>query len=402
LRDYRRYVIGWLTVLVATQMQSVALQWEIYDRTGQPFALAMVGLMQIIPALALILPAGHYADAHDRRYVIALGMIGTTLTSLALAGASLMDAPVSAFYALLLLDATFLTMARPARSSILPLIVPEKIFPNAVAWNSSMMQMGLMVGPALGGLIIAALKPAAAYVISACGSMLFAVLILRMSIRRPAHKREPMSVATLLGGARFVWGSRLVLAAIVLDMFAVLFGGAVYLLPIYARDILDVGEWGFGLLRAAPAAGACVTAMIVAHLPPMKHAGRNLLLAVVGFGIATIVFGLSQWFWLSLAMLALTGATDNVSVVIRHTLVQMATPDEKRGRVSAVNSVFISTSNELGGFESGAVAQLLGPVVAVVSGGVGTLIVVAVTAWRAPMLRRLGRLDDIKAEGVRP
>lgn len=395
IADYRRYALGWLIVLIGTQVQSVALQWEIYVRTEAAISLGLVGLVQIVPALVFLLPAGHVADAYDRRRVITLGMAGTTLTSLALGWASIRAVDVWMLYVLLFFDATFLALARPSRSAMLPLIVPEAIFGNAVAWNSSLSQVGMVCGPALGGLIVAWYPPAA-YFLSAAASTLFGVAALRITAAPPRREREPMSLARLFGGAKFVWNSPLVLSAIALDMFAVLLGGATYLLPIYARDILHVGEWGFGLLRAAPAVGAFVTALALAHAPPMQRAGRNLLLGVAGFGAATIVFGLSEWFWLSLVMLALTGATDTVSVVVRHTLVQLATPDAMRGRVSAVNSVFIGTSNEIGGFRAGSVAELIGPVASVVLGGVGTLGVVAWTALAAPSLRRLRRLDQVR------
>lgn len=397
LVDYRRYAINWIIVLIGTQMQSVALQWEIYNRTNNALALGFVGLVQMIPALVFLLPAGHVADSYDRRRVIALGMAGTTMTSLGLAAATIMQTPVATLYVLLFLDAMFLALARPARAAMLPLIVPEAIFSNAVAWNSSMVQMAMMVGPALGGLIVAIYLPTA-FFISAFGSTIFGLSMLRVRIPAQSRPREPMSLQRLLSGAKFVWNSRLVLPAISLDMFAVLLGGAVYLLPIFAKDILKVDEWGFGLLRAAPAAGAFCMAMIVAHLPPMQRAGRKLLISVAIFGVATIVFGLSSWLWLSLAMLFIAGMADNISVVIRHSLVQLATPDNMRGRVSAVNSVFIGASNEIGGFESGLVAHYFGPVISVVSGGIGTIGVVLLTAWRSPSLRRLGRFDEIKPE----
>ncbi len=386
-----------MLVLLGTQVQSVALQWEIYERTEQAIALGLVGLVQIVPALLFLLPAGHLADSRDRRGVVTVGMVGTTLTSLALAGASMASAPVWLLYLLLFLDATFLSLARPARSAMLPLIVPEAVFGNAVTWNSSLFQLAMVVGPALGGLVVAWWLPAA-YLFSAAGSTLFAIIMWFIALRPQQRSGSRASLQTLLAGMSFVRRTPLVLAAISLDMFAVLLGGAVYLLPIFAKDILQVGEWGFGLLRAAPAVGALLMALVLAHTPPMRHAGRNLLLAVAGFGLATIIFGVSRSFWLSLVALALTGALDNISVVIRHTLVQLATPDSMRGRVSAVNSVFIGLSNELGGFESGLVAQGFGPVVSVVSGGIGTIAVVAATAVMSPTLRQLDRVDDAAAE----
>jgi len=392
--DYRKYCIGALIVLIGTQMQSVALQWEIYERTEEAIYLGLIGLVQIIPAILFLLPSGHIADTYDRRRVVALGMVGTTLTSIGLYVASIMVAPVYVIFILLFFDAVFLVLARPARAAMMPLIVPEKIFGNAVAWNTSLFQVALMAGPALGGVVVGLYLPAA-FIISAVASATFAVLILMITIPKNTAKREPLSIERLLSGAKFVKDSKLVLGAVGLDMFAVLLGGATYLLPIYAKDILHVDERGFGLLRAAPAVGAFAMAILLAHRPPMQRAGRNLLWAVAGFGLATIAFGLSEWFWLSFVMLMMTGVTDNISMVIRHTLVQLATPNEMRGRVSAINSVFIGVSNEMGGFESGFVAQYFGPIVSVVSGGIGTLFVVAATAIGFPQLRKLGRLEDV-------
>ncbi|NJL31689.1 MAG: MFS transporter [Phycisphaerales bacterium] len=393
---YRHYTVGWVLVVLFTQVQSVALQWEILQRTDSPMALGLVGLMQIIPALILILPAGHLADTYDRRRVMMVGMVGTTMTSLGLGVMSILVAPLWSIYAVLFLDAVFLTIARPARSAMLPLLVPAENFANAVTWNSSLFHLALIVGPALGGLVIAIYIPAA-FFLSATASTLFGVLLLTLQLRKTQeNKREPVSLHTMLGGFRFIWKTKLILGAITLDMVAVFLGGVVYLLPIFAKDILEVDAKGFGLMRAAPAIGAVLMSVVLAHLPPMQRAGRALLWSVVGYGVATIGFGLSPWFGLSLLMLFLTGVLDMVSVVVRHTLVQLATPDEMRGRVSAVNGVFIDVSNELGGFRAGAVAEFIGPVVTVVSGGIGTILVVGITALTIPALARLKQLQDIK------
>jgi MFS family permease len=281
--------------------------------------------------------------------------------------------------------------------AVLPQIVPRDVFPNAVMWNTSSWQIASVAGPALGGFIVSVSAPLA-YIVSAASCLVFVAFLARLRLRAPAEETEAATAETLLAGLRFVWRSRVILAAISLDMFAVLFGGAVALLPIYAKDILRVGATGFGWLNAAPAAGALCMAVALAHLPAMRRAGRNLLLCVTGFGLATIVFGLSRSFWLALAMLFITGALDNVSVVIRHTLLQLMTPDRMRGRVSAVNGIFISVSNELGGFESGLVAHFFGPVVSVVSGGAGTILVVLVTALAAPGLRRVATLHEAAPE----
>ncbi len=399
--DYRRYLLGWLAALLGTRIQSVAIGWEIYQRTGEALALGMVGLVQALPTILLALPAGYLADRWPRRRLIMLSLAGMTLTSLGLALVSWFQGPILLMYGLLLLDAACVAVGRPARLALLPRLVPRVAFSNAVTWNTSMFQISSVVGPAIGGFVIAAHVPSA-YLLAACGSVVFVLLLARMNLasaaEAPGEAGETDRLANLLAGMRFVRRKRVILAAVSLDMFAVLFGGAVYLLPIFAEDILGVGARGFGWLNAAPAAGAFCMAMLLAHRPPMRQAGRNLLVAVAGFGAATVVFGLSKSFWLSLAMLFLTGALDNISVVVRHTLVQMLTPDRMRGRVSAVNGVFIGISNELGGLESGLVAHWFGPVVSVVSGGLGTIAVVIATAWASPKLRRIGALDEIGSQ----
>jgi MFS family permease len=306
-------------------------------------------------------------------------------------------------YVLLLLDAAFNRVAWPARAAMLPALVPREAFENAVKWRTSGFEIAAMIGPAVGGFLIAWSVPSA-YWLSAGTEGLFIVLLLRLAIppRAPQEQRPPRGVAgvtaDLAEGLGFVWRNKLVLGAISLDLFAVLLGGAVYLLPIFAIDILGVGATGLGWLRAAPAAGALLCALALAHLPPMRRAGWTLLASVAGFGVSTIVFGLSTSFWLSMGMLFLTGVFDNVSVVVRQTLVQLATPDAMRGRVSAVNAVFIGSSNELGGFESGAVAQLVGTRTSVVLGGAGTLAVVCLWSLLFPRLRRLRLLAGEAAE----
>lgn len=394
--DYRRYALGSLIASVGTRIQGVAIGWEIYQRTGEALALGLVGLVQALPVIVLALPAGYLADRLERRRLVLLSLIGMALCSLSLALVSHLRGPVPLMYALLFLDATALSLGRPARMSLLPHLVPREIFPNAVTWNMSLYQISSVLGPAIGGFIVAARVPTA-YLASAACSLVFVGLLAQIRLRPAEAELGAVSSDTLLAGLRFIARARVVLAAITLDMLAVLLGGAVYLLPVFAKDILHVGARGFGWLNAAPAAGAFCMALLLAHLPPMRRAGRNLLLAVTGFGVATIVFGLSRSFWLSLTMLFLGGALDNVSVVIRHTLIQLLTPDRMRGRVSAVNSVFISASNELGGLESGVVAHFFGPVISAVSGGIGTLVVVATTTFASPGLRRVGRLHEPEA-----
>jgi MFS family permease len=296
-------------------------------------------------------------------------------------------------YLIILLNACALTFARPARSALLPGLVPKEIFTNAATWNATFFELASVAGPAIGGLIIARFSVVAAMILSAACTAVCLWLTALLPDPHVPRKPEPLNIGTLVAGVRFVWRTKILLAIMTLDLFAVLLGGAVYLLPAFAER-MGVGASGFGCLRAAPSVGAITMAMLIAHLPPMKRAGRSLLLAVLGFGAATIVFGFSHSFWLSLAMLFLTGAFDNISVVVRHTLVQLLTPDNMRGRVSAVNQVFIGSSNELGGMESGYVAQAFGPVFSVVAGGIGAMIVTVLVALKWPQIRKFGSLQS--------
>jgi MFS family permease len=287
----------------------------------------------------------------------------------------------------------FQALGWPARSALVMQTVPTEHFGNATTWSSSGFQTASVFGPALGGLILVKSVPAA-YLMDALTQAVFAIFLSLLVLRPALRSSEPANWRTVSAGIRFVQEHPMILAIITLDLFAVLLGGATYLLPAYADMILHVGSAGFGWLRAAPAIGAVAMGLVMAHRPPMKHAGKALLLAVAGFGVATIVFGLSKNFWLSLLMLGLTGAFDNVSVVVRHTLVQVLTPDEMRGRVSAVNNIFIGASNELGGFESGATARFFGPVASVVGGGIGTIAVVLAVMFVWPEVRRFGSLQQ--------
>lgn len=393
--NYRLYVAGWFIALLGIRIQSVAIGWEMYQRTGEALSLGLVGLVQALPAMGFALPAGFLADRFDRRRLMAQSLVGMTIASFGLAVLSLTQGASTLMFILLFLDATCVTLGRPARIALAPRLVPDKVFPNAVTWNMSLMHIASVAGPAIGGLIVAVNVPLA-YILAACSSLAFIIMLKRVELQPATRQAGKISAKNLLAGIEFVRQNRVLLAMITLDLFAVLLGGAVYLLPIYAQDILQVGARGFGWLQAAPAAGAFCMAILLAHLPPMQRAGRTLLLAVAGFGVATIIFGLSTSFWLSLAMLFMTGALDNISMVVRQTVSQLLTPDEMRGRVSAVNSIFISASNELGGFESGIVAHWFGPIFSVVSGGIGTLIVVATTAVAAPELLSLGALHEAK------
>jgi MFS family permease len=393
-----RYLLGTTLVQIGMGAQGLAIGWELYQRTHQPLALGYGAGVQAIPMILLSLPAGYLADRFDRRTLIALTLLGVAACSLGLAWLSAVHGPTNWMYLLLLLDATMMTLGRPASAAILPTLVPPELLENAMKWRMSLFQVSALGGPALGALIVGWYVPGA-YWLNALAALLFIALLFSLRLRPSPAAAGTMTLASVLGGVRFVWGQKVILAAASLDMFAVLLGGATYLLPIFATT-LHSGPPNpareahlLGLLRMAPALGALAMGIVMAHLPPMKHAGRAMLLAVAGFGAATIVFGFSKLFWLSWAMLFLTGVLDNVSVVVRHTLIQLLTPDAMRGRVSAVNSIFIGSSNEIGGLESGVVAQWLGPVLSVVTGGIGTVLVVALWSAIFPHLRRFGVLS---------
>ncbi len=398
---FRSLLLGGVLVHIGTAAQSLAIGWEMYQRTDQALMLGLIGLTQAIPMLLFTLPAGYLADVFNRRTVMVAGMIGTTLTSVALAVFSLTRGDIIWMYVLLFFDAAFHRIASPSRTALLPLLVPEKDFESAVKWRTTLFHLSAVIGPAVGGIIITR-SIAAAYLFSAFTTVIYIFLLRRMKVPDAPKSHRGEIVKQVVEGIRFVWKRKVILGSVSLDLFAVLLGGAVYLLPIFARDIIANPPFGLmpeevlGWLRAAPAAGAIAMALILTHLPPMKKAGRALFLSVAAFGLATIVFGLSRSFWLSWIMLFLTGFFDNISVVVRHTLVQLRTPNKMRGRVSAVNSIFIGSSNELGGFESGMIAHLFGPVISVVSGGIGTLVVVASWLKLFPKLRKVDSLASLE------
>ncbi|HWQ16176.1 MAG TPA: MFS transporter [Roseiflexaceae bacterium] len=393
-RDFRLLAGGTFLAVMGEQMVNVAVGWELYERTRSPLALGLVGLVQLLPVLLLALPAGHLADRLDRRRIGVATMAGLALAMLGLALASSAGAPLPLLYLCLLAIGVGRAFQSPALAALTAQVVPPVHFGNAATWESSVWQASAILGPALGGFLIAARHGAApVYAIAAGMLLLTAVLLARLRLRQAARLAETATLSEVLAGMRFIWNTKVILAALTLDMVAVLLGGATALLPIFARDILQVGAQGLGWLRAAPPAGAVVAALLLAVLPPFKRAGRTLLLVVAGFGLATIVFGLSRSFPLSLLMLALVGGLDNISVVIRGTLVLTRTPDALRGRVNAAHFVFIGISNELGAFESGVAAEWLGPVGAVVAGGIGTILVALLVALKWPEMRRLGRLD---------
>jgi MFS family permease len=427
-RGYSFFTSGNLLSIIGRQMLAVAVEWEIYRRTHSATALGLVGLVFAIAVVGLSLPAGHLADKISRKQIILVAQIFSAITSALLAfvswqhlaipqlpilracnrglnaiafvferhqgGFHFDDASVPLIYLLLFTGGVARTFSWAARSSFFPTLVSRDAFANAVTWNNSVFQIGSVVGPAISGFVVAHLGFPIVYSIDAITSFLFFVLILPIprakQLREAANQRAWRS---LVAGMKFVFSKKVILATITLDLFAVLLGGATALLPIFADQILHCGPVGLGWMRASPAIGAFAMALMVAYLPPMRQAGKALLICVTGFGIATIGFGLSKALWLSLAMLFIAGALDSVSVIIRGSIVQLVTPDEMRGRVSAVNNIFIGTSNEFGALESGLTAALFGPVISVVAGGMGTILVVFASAWRWPEIRKIGGLD---------
>ena len=393
-RDFRLLLTGRFLTAFGNEMLSFAIGWELWLRTHEAFALGLVGLVQVVPVILLSLPAGHIADQYNRKRIVLITELFLALCVLGLGWLSYTEGPLVLIYALLLGIGIARAFNDPASSTLLPQTVPPHLFSNAATWSTSTWHFASIAGPALAGLLIAFFDSVTfIYIFDALAALVFCLLLAMIKGRQLALAQKSATWTSLVEGFRFMRDTKVILAAITLDMFAVLFGGAVALLPIYATDILQVGAQGLGILRAAPSVGALLMAFLLAYLPPMQNAGRTLLLAVTGFGLATIVFGLSRSFLLSLAMLALIGAMDNISVVIRGTLLLTQTPDEMRGRISAVNSIFIGISNELGSFESGLAASLFGPILAVVAGGVGTIIVVLMVARLWPEMGRLKTLN---------
>ncbi|MGE5516227.1 MAG: MFS transporter [Bacteroidota bacterium] len=390
--DFRSFLATRFLSAVALQMVGVAVGWQVYDLTGDPLHLGFVGLVQFLPAFACALPAGHVADRFDRRRVLLTCLGIETICLLALLVLSLLAAPpLAALLAILAVMGATRAFLAPASQSLVPHLVPTELFARAVAWASSSWQVAVIAGPALGGALYA-FGVTTVYAAAAAMMALAAWAISRLKARLVVHAAAETGLEGVLAGVKYVWTRKDILGAVSLDLFAVLLGGATALLPIYARDILHIGPVGLGVLRSAPAAGAALMAFWLAHHPLERNAGSRMFMAVAVFGLATVAFGLSSSFWLSLVALVVLGSADMISVVVRQTLVQSRTPDEMRGRVSAVNFVFIGASNELGEFESGLTAALFGTVPAVVIGGLGTLAVAALWAWRFPALRKVDRL----------
>jgi MFS family permease len=396
------FQIARFLIVAAVEMQAVAVGWQVYEITKRPLDLGYVGLAQFLPGILLFPISGHASDRFERSKVLSACYAGYAVCFALLLILTERGTPaMTSIYAVLILIGVVRSFNSTASRSILPQLVPLEHFPNAVAWNASIFQAATILGPSFGGIVYAAFHgPSAVYVIATATAIGATISSFRIKPEVKARPREPMTLKTVFAGLHYIWNKKLILGAISLDLFAVLLGGAVALLPVYAREILHTGPWGLGLLRTAPGAGAAVMAVALAHRPLRGKSGSTLLWAVAGFGVFTIIFGLSHSLILSLVALFLLGASDMISVIIRATLTQLATPDEMRGRVTAVDMIFIGTSNEFGQFESGVTAQWFGTVPAVVLGGVGTLVVIVLWAWWFPELRNAGELHAITADSM--
>nr|WP_306672145.1 MFS transporter [Geothrix sp. SG10] len=397
--NYRWFVASMGLVTLGLQMQGVVVGWQVYDRTGDPLALGLVGLSEALPFITLALFGGHAADRVNRLRLCMAATLGLAFCSALLGAfswcyqAGPMAQAVWPIYGVIFLTGIMRAYYRPANLALGTDLLPKALYANGSTWRVSVFHSGMVLGPALGGLVYAWRGPVAAHflVMTLLASGLLGLFFIRYT-PRPVAPRGGSILESLGEGLRFVFSQRLLLGAISLDLFAVLFGGAVAVLPMFAKEILKVGPQGLGALRAAPALGSVLMGITQAHLPPLRRAGRTLLICVGAFGGAMIAFALSRSFLLSLLLLAASGAVDNVSVVLRATLLQTLTPQHMLGRVSSVNQVFIGSSNEIGAFESGLAARLLGLVPSVIFGGCMTLLVVATTAWKVPGLRKMDRI----------
>lgn len=397
--NYRFFATAFVASSMGLQMLSTAIGWEIYERTQSAFILGATGLARALPLIALTLPAGTIVDRGNRKSILAATQICFGCVALGMALSSATTAPLWIMFALLVFSGCVRSFNAPARGALLPSLLPQGRFENAIAWQSGFFQFAAVAGPLLAGGLIA--RTGAAWPVYSATAVLCAgagIAALFLKPRPVERTGAPPRLRDMFDGAGHIWREKPILGALTLDLLAVLLGGATALLPVYASEILHCGPVGLGALRAAPFVGAFLMALWLAARPGFRHAGRALLGSVAVFGVCMIVFGLSTSLWLSLAALAVSGAVDNVSVVIRHVLVQLRTPDHLRGRTTAVNSVFIESSNEIGAFESGLVASWFGPVVSVVSGGIGTLGVVLLIAIAFPSLRKMRALVESKEE----
>ncbi len=404
-REFNLFLLLRFTMVFAWSMQFIIIEWEVYSLTKSALALGMIGLMEVIPAIAMALFAGHIVDQKEKKGMLLKCIFGFSIISFGLflltwprvVGNWSTNSILYSIYFMVFIGGLVRAFLGPTIFSLMSLIVPKNVYPNAATWSSSVWQIGAVVGPAVAGFSITYIGVHW----SMCAILIcsiFALLLLTQISKKPILNPkigEPI-MESLKEGVKFVYNNKSILGALTLDMVAVLFGGAVALLPIFAQDILKVGPEGFGILRAAPAVGALLTMFVAAHLPFYKNAGIKLLAAIFGFGVCIIVFGLSTWFWLSVFALFMSGVTDGISVVIRQTILQLKTPDSMRGRVAAVNSIFVGSSNELGAFESGLTAKLMGTVSAVVFGGSMTLLIVVFTGIKLPGFRNLDLQKDLE------
>lgn len=396
--DFSLYQLARFLIVTGLEMQSVAVGWQIYDISKRPLDLGLVGLAQFSPGILLFLASGHVADTVNRRKLLMICYAGFSVCSFLLLFTALRRMQsVYPLYIVVVLLGVVRAFNNPASRALLPQIIPEEHLQNAIAWNSSVNQGGTILGPSLGGFIYAVARgPAAVYASAMLAAFGAAMLMSQVKLHSKPRPREPVTWKSVLAGLRYIRQKRVILGSISLDLFAVLLGGAVALLPVFASDILRTGPWGLGLLRASPAIGAGSMALLLAHRPFRRRAGATMLWCVGGFGAFTVLFGVSRSLILSMVALIFVGSMDMVSVVVRTTLVQLATPDEMRGRVSAVETVFIGASNEIGQFESGLTAQWFGTVPAVILGGVGTLIITGLWAWSFPEIRRVEQLSSVQ------
>ncbi|MFJ9531765.1 MFS transporter [Herbaspirillum sp. NPDC101396] len=393
-RSFRLFWLASVASTIALQMQIVAVGWQVYQLTHSPFDLGIVGLVQFIPSLFLVFVVGHVADRHDRRQVARLSILVEAIAAGLLAAGSLGGwLTKEAIFAIVFVIGAGRAFSKPTMSAMLPTLIQPSLLPRAVAGSASATQVAIIIGPAIGGFLYVA-GPSTVYITSCVLFVLCSVLVSMIKVETPPSKRENATLKSVFAGIAYIRSKPAIFGAISLDLFAVLLGGATALLPVYAHDILHTNSVGLGLLRSAPAVGALSVAIFLARNPLKGRIGRTMFIAVGIFGLATIVFGLSQSFVVSLLALVVLGASDMISVVVRSTFVQLETPDEMRGRVSAVNSVFIGTSNQLGEFESGLTAAWFGAVPAVLIGGIGTLVVVALWIRLFPQLFHVDRLVD--------
>lgn len=396
-KEFRSYLTMRVALIMGVNMQLTIVSYMIYQLTKDPLSLGIIGLCEVIPAIGFSFFTGHIADQHEKRNMLMwclAGFVAISLIYIVLSLPALLDSAgssviVTGMYACIFIGGAMRAFASPANFALMGLLVPRKNLPNASTWSSTAWQIGAVIGPLIAGGLMAITSYTLSFVVVFLLLCISLAALYRIKRKPLKHKPKAPVLQSLKEGLRFVFNTQIILAALALDMFAVLFGGAVALLPVYASDILNVGEVGFGWLRAAPGLGAIATLLILSFLPLKKNAGQKLLISIAGYGLTIIIFGISTNFYLSFAMLMFGGMLDAVSVVIRMTILQLHTPDDMRGRVAAVNTMFISSSNELGAAESGFTARWMGTVTAVVFGGIMTVVVVTATALKAPKLRKL-------------